>query len=135
MKTIDGVQQIVAPGESTLGELLRRTAYAQLPATFYWLLQLCVPLAFQLWVWGWHRAAGWLAVASAFGVWALAQQRLEGHAEADDAHLAATSSLRQVWRVARGLAGVGGSLITLVLLLEGFSQLMAIVFKCPGCAG
>jgi hypothetical protein len=94
-----------------------------------------VPLAFQLWSWGWHRTAGWLAVASAFGVWALAQQRLEGHAEADDAQLSATSPLRQAWRVARRVAAVGGSLITLALLLEGFTQLMAIVFKCPGCAG
>jgi len=135
MKTGGDVQPLGVPSGRSLGEVLRDTAYAQLPATFHWLLQACVPLAFQFWAWGWHRLAGWLLVASAFSVWALAQQRLEGHADGGDACSSETPSHGRIWGIARGLAALVALSATLALVLEGFAQLLAAVFKCPGCAG
>jgi len=133
--TGDGVERLVAASSRTLPEILQDTAYTRLPSTFHWLLQAGLPLAFQLWIWGWHRAAGWLVVTSAFSVWALAQQRLEGYADDSSIRPPAIASSGRLWRVARGLSALVGSSVALALLLEGFAQLMAAVFKCPGCAG
>lgn len=131
-----GHPRVVQPaGEPTLGSLLQRAAFAQLPARFYELLQLSLPFAFQFWTWGWYRTAGWFVVASSFGVWGLAQQELEGYADADGLPRPPSRISRRIWRLARGVAATLGSLVTLGLLLEGFAQLMAGVFKCPGCSG
>lgn len=133
--TSDGVKPFVMTGARTLPEILQDTAYTRLPSTFHWLLQAGLPLAFQLWTWGWHRAAGWLVVTSAFSVWALAQQRLEGYADDSSIRPPVIASLARTWRIARGLGALVGSSFALALLLEAFAQLMAAVFKCPGCAG
>ena len=135
MKTIDDDQWAESTSRATLGEILRRAAYAQLPSRFYGVLQLCVPLAVQFWTWGWRRTAGWLVVASTFGIWALAQQQIDGYADAGDAIPLSSPRRGAVWGVAGRVGGVVGSLAALALLLEGFAQVMAVVFKCPGCSG
>jgi hypothetical protein len=136
MSSIEPVAEAKPASESTLGELLERTAYAQLPSRFYATLQLCLPLAYQCWTWGWHRTAGWLTVLSAFGLWALARQKTHGHAD-DVGEVAVVPSPKsqRLWRVVRGFAATGGSIATLMLVLEAFAQILARVFQCPGCAG
>jgi len=135
MKTLEDVQQSESRSGATLDEILRRSVYAQLPSRFYGMLQLCLPLAAQCWSWGWHRTAGWLMVASAFGLWALAQQQIDGYADAGDDRPLNGPRLGMAWRGARRMGGLVGSLTALALLLEGFAQVMAVVFKCPGCSG
>lgn len=132
---LEGIHARESNRSGTLGDLVRRLAFAQLPSRFYAVLQLCVPLAAQLWLAGWHRAAGWCFAASSFGVWALAQQRLEGHADAVAPDQTPAVRLRRGWQFVRRTAAVLGSLSALVLLAEAFAQLMARVFNCPGCAG
>src|SRR5438034_11158043 len=124
VNSLDQTRAAKQASEPTLGSFLQRAAFAQLPARFYGLLQVSLPFAFQFWTWGWRRTAGWLVVASAFGLWALAQQQLEGYADADGLPLPASWFPLRLWRLARGAAAVLGSLITLGLLLEGFAQLM-----------
>ena len=136
MSAIDKVREAPPPvSASTLSELLQKTAHAKLPSQFYGLLQICLPLAYQAWTWGLHRTAGWLVVASAFGLWALGQQHLKGHSESDDDPPPPRSKLRGVWRLVRGGAAAIGSVGAFVLFLEAFVRLMSGVFKCPGCAG
>jgi hypothetical protein len=135
MTTIDDVRVVDSTSAATLGDILRRAVYAQLPSRFYGALQLSVPLAAQFWTWGWRRTAGWLVVGSAFGIWALAQQKIVGYAEAGDVDLVAAGTPDLLWRVARSVGGAVGSLTALALLLEGFAQVMAAVYKCPGCSG
>jgi hypothetical protein len=130
----DVVRQSTAASELTLPELLKRVAYAEVPARFYAVLQVCVPFAVQFWAWGWHRTAGWLGIASVFGVWALAQQRVIGYSD-DGATQPPASSGRRLWRFIRGAAAAVGTIGTVILVLEVFAQIMAGVFKCPGCAG
>ena len=117
----------VVAEEPTLGALLRSVAYHRLPAQFYQLLQLAIPFAVQLWVWGWKRSAGWMVVASLFGIWALCEQRVDATGE---------QSSRAVWpRIGRRLAGGGAALMAGGLALEGFVQLTRVLFGCLGCAG
>jgi len=132
---LEGIRSRESSRAGTLGDLLRRVAFAQLPSRFYGLLQLCVPLAGQLWLAGWHRSAGWCLAASSFGLWALAQQRLEGHADATAPDGTLAVRFRRGWQLLRRAAAVVGSLTALVLFAEAFAQLMATVFNCPGCAG
>jgi len=115
-------------------ELLKRIAYAEVPARFYAVLQVCVPFAVQFWTWGWHRTAGCLGVASVFGIWALAQQRIIGYSN-DGVTQPPASSRRRLWRFIRGTAGAVASIGALTLAFEAFVQIMAGVFKCPGCSG
>jgi hypothetical protein len=113
--------------DPTLGALLRSVAYHRLPTQFYQMLQMAIPFAAQLWFWGWRRSAGWMVVVSLFGLWALCEQRVDDLGE---------RSPRAVWaRIARRLTGGVGALLAGGLALEGFVQLMRVVFKCPGCAG
>src|SRR5215211_6470133 len=88
MNIINEAQGTGSISDPTLGAILQQAAYAQLPSRFYALLQACMPLAVQCWSWGWHRTAGWLVVLSAFGIWALAQQQIEGYEDAVDVRLA-----------------------------------------------
>lgn len=113
--------------EPTLAALLRAVADTRLPTQFYQLLQLAIPLAAQCWSYGWYRAAGWCVVTSLFGIWALCVQRLED-AELEDVRLA--------WhRIGRRLSkGFGGVLAT-ALAVEAVVRFLAVVFRCPGCAG
>ena len=113
--------------DPTLGALLRSVAYHRLPTQFYQMLQMAIPFAAQLWVWGWKRSAGWMVVVSLFGLWALCEQRVDDLGE---------RSSRAAWpRIGPRLSGAIGALLAGGLALEGFVQLMRIVFKCPGCAG
>jgi hypothetical protein len=113
--------------EPTLGALLRSVAYHRLPAQFYQLLQLAIPFAAQLWVWGWKRSASWMVVVSLFGIWALLEQRVDGRGE---------QSPRAIWpRIGRRLAGGTAALLAAGLALEGFVQLTRVLFGCLGCAG
>jgi hypothetical protein len=113
--------------EPTLGALLRSVAYHRLPTQFYQLLQLAIPFAAQLWIWGWRRSAGWMMVISLFGIWALCEKRVDELGEA---------SPRAAWqRIGRRLAGTTAALTAAALALEGFVRVMDLVFKCPGCAG
>jgi hypothetical protein len=121
-RTVNGITE-----EPTLGALLRSVAYHRLPTQFYQMLQMAIPFAAQLWFWGWKRSAGWMVVVSLFGLWALCEQRVDELGE---------ESPRAVWpRIARRLTGAVGALLAGGLALEGFVQLMRLVFKCPGCAG
>lgn len=124
-----------ASRNETLGDILRRTSYVQLPSRFYGVLQLCAPLSIQLWLAGSHRAAGWLFAASAFGAWALAQQHINGHAEEFPPVAERDASTSRGWRFLRATSAVIGGGVTLALLGDAFIRLMAIVFHCPGCAG
>jgi len=128
---LSGGQHTPQRGE-TLGDLLRRVAYAQLPSRFYATLQIGLPLAYQFWQWDQPRLAGWSLVIAAFGLWGLSQQRLEGAAEGDVPRVART---RGVWRFARSVAAGAGGVIALGLVLEAFAIVLSHVFGCPGCAG
>jgi hypothetical protein len=121
-----------APRDATLDVLLRRFAFAQLPSRFYSLLQVSAPLAIQAWQLGWHRTAGWLFALATFGVWALAQQRLQGHA---DLLTETAPPPSRMWRVLRRTAAIVTGLSVGLLAAEGFVQIMALIFNCPGCAG
>src|SRR5438105_10970016 len=132
MNEADPVALAAEPG--TLGALMRRVVGAEVPTRFYALLQVSLPLAWQCWTWGWRRSAGWLLVASAFGIWALAQQRIDGYVD-DGLVVPIRKGWSSAWRTLRVVAAAIGCLTTLALVLEGFAQLMAGVFKCPGCSG
>lgn len=121
--------------EPTLGNLLRETAYARMPARFYWLLQTCVPWALQAWAWGWPRTAGWLGVASTFGLWAIAEQHITGYAAAIDSFESRATTRLQLWRAVRAGASFVGIVGSGVMLIDLFLQLLSATFKCPGCAG
>ena len=115
----------------TLFAGLHAVAIRQVPERFYLLMQLAAPAALQLWWWGWKRSALWMVVASAFGVWALLEQRLDQAGETEMGNPAPGIAFRVSHRVAGLLAGV----TAFALFLEMFVQFMAVVFKCPGCAG
>jgi hypothetical protein len=122
-----------ARDEPTLANILRSLVDAKLPSTFYQLLQFGIPFGLQLWTWGWYRSAGWMAVLSLFGIWALCEQRLE---QQRTWQLEGRDQRAQSWvAVARRLSGFGASILTAGLLFEGFLHLLGAVFKCPGCAG
>ena len=113
--------------EPTLDALLKSIAAAQMPSRFYHLLHFAFPWALQLWVWGWHRAAAWMFALGFFAVWALCEKRHKAQALIGDEAI-----LNGFFRsVAAAVAGA----TTAVLLLDGFVQLLKVLFKCPGCAG
>ena len=113
--------------EPTLDALLKTIAAAQMPSRFYQLLHFAIPWAIQLWAWGWYRAAGWMFALGFFAVWALCEKRSESE-QLTDWQATLNSGFRTL---SAGLAG----LTTAILLVEGFVQLLRILFKCPGCAG
>jgi len=117
-----------APGaELTLGELLHSVAYTRLPTQFYALLQLAIPAAAELWSIGMYRSAGWMTLASLYGIWALSAKRLdETYTEAPPpAWLRATRAL------SRTLGGALGG----VLVIDVFIRGLSLALHCPGCAG
>jgi hypothetical protein len=130
----ENVQAPVVDDEPTLANLLRASAFGHLPARFYQLLQFALPLAGQMWFAGFPRIAGWLVVLSAFGIWALCQQREERDAWAIDTNV--IPARRSTWvGVARRLAGFPAGALAGGLVVEAVIHLLSIVFKCPGCAG
>lgn len=135
MTTISEVPRPHDIGHDSLSDLLRRVAYAQLPSRFHTAAQLGFPLAYQLWSWGWPRAAGWAATLALFSLWALAEQQLTGRADSDLYPVACETKERAAWRFFRRVSATGGSLLALALLLEAFARIMSGAFRCPGCAG
>jgi hypothetical protein len=132
-RALDSARQSAEP--KSLGELFQRLAYVQLPSRFVFLLQLCGPLAVQVWLAGWYRTAGWLFASCTLGVWALAQQHLASFAEAYPPATGESVPHSGFWSAVRRVAATVGTLTTLALAGEAFMQIMAVVFKCPGCAG
>jgi hypothetical protein len=111
----------------TLDELLHSAAYTGLPTQFYQLLQLAIPLAAELWSVGWHQWAGWMALVSLYGAWALCAKRID-EAETDDRLSPWLSVGRSITKGA-GLA-LGG-----VLGVTAIVKILSLGFHCPGCAG
>jgi len=133
--TIPEAARASGTAHSSLSDLLRRFAYAQLPSRFHTLAQLGFPLAYQAWSWGWHRTAGWLTTLALFSLWALAEQHVTGRADSEVRAVADSSAKETAWKVVRRVSATAGSLLVLTLSLEAFAQFMAHAFKCPGCAG
>jgi len=116
-----------ADTDPTLATLLHSVADTRLPTQFYQLLQLAIPFAIQFWSYGLHRTAGWMAVVSLFGMWALTVKRLDGTDKRD---------LRFAWtRIGRFVTGRVGTLLAAGLAVDAVIRFMAFVFRCPGCAG
>ena len=113
--------------EPTLSNTLRAVAEAHFPSQFYQVLQLAIPTAFELWSLGWYRSAAAMCAVSAFGVWALCEQRRtagEPPARSD------------VWFGGiRRVAGTIAALTAVGIALDTFVRFMGVVFRCPGCAG
>lgn len=122
------VEPAATPGaELTLDELAHSVAYTRLPTEFYQLLQLAIPAAGELWSTGWHRSAGWMAVVSLYGIWALCAKRLD--AAAPEAH-------PSPWlRVVRSVSKGAGIAVAGVLGAEAIVRVLGLFLHCPGCAG
>jgi hypothetical protein len=145
MESLDRAESV--SDEPTLANVLRSVAYAHLPTRFYQLLQFGIPLGYQAWLWGWPRLAGWMAVLSAFGIWALCEQRLdqERRWESHRPPQAVVPAKRVAGggggggpgaaRVGRGVVIEGVGKHNYQVLYRPGVQLMSMVFKCPGCAG
>ncbi len=113
--------------DPTLDELLHSVAYTRLPSQFYQVLQLALPAAAELWSLGWHRSAGWMIVVSLYGIWALCAKRLD---EME------TDRRPSPWlTIGRSVTKGAGIALAGVLGIEGLVRILALVFRCPGCAG
>lgn len=123
-----------AEDEPTLPNLLRSFAFDHFPTRFYQMLQLALPLSAQAWLSGFPRVAGWLAVLSAFGIWALSAQRMERDSLAVDVYDVETRP-STLARVARRVAGFTAGTLATGLAIEAVVRLLSMVFRCPGCAG
>jgi len=135
MTTVSEAPHANGSAHDSLSDLLRRVAYTQFPGRFHTLAQLALPLAYQLWSWGWPRTAGWLTVLALFSLWALAEQSLTGRADSEIRPVSPNSKRRAALSLLRRVTAAAGALLALTLLLEGFVQFMSGAFKCPGCAG
>ncbi|MGQ0765569.1 MAG: hypothetical protein ACT4OZ_07885 [Gemmatimonadota bacterium] len=120
--------------EPTLGAVLRGFAADQLPTRFHQFLQLGIPAAVQFAIWGAWPAAGLSLSLSAFGVWALCEQRLT--AADDQMQLVPVGERsRRLLTAARALSGAAAGGGAAVLLVLAIVKVLGIVFRCPGCAG
>jgi len=119
------------PGGPTLFAGLHSLAIRSVPSRFYLGLQLAAPAAIEFWSLGWKRSAFWMVAASAFGVWALFEQKLDQSSDTEMGNPPPGVGFRVWHRVAGVVAGV----TTLALLMEIFFQMMGVAFRCPGCAG
>lgn len=117
--------------EATLPAALHSLALAQLPSRFYLGLQLALPAAVQFWAWGWPRTAGWMVVASAFGIWALGEQALDQGGD----EMMGNGKPGWLTRIAHSVAGFEAGGLSAVLLLDLVVRFLSVVFRCPGCAG
>jgi hypothetical protein len=113
--------------DPTLDELLHSVAYTRLPAQFYQLLQLAIPLAAELWSWGWRLSAGWMTLLSLYGLWALCAKRID-EAESD-AHLSPWLQIGRAATKGTGLA-LGGILGVVTIL-----RLFGLIFHGLCCSG
>jgi hypothetical protein len=128
--TPPAVEPAGAPGpgsDLTLDELLHSVAYTRLPTQFYQLLQLAIPLAAELWSKGWHQSAGWAALVSLYGVWALSAKRID---EADP-----EARISPWLRIGRSVTKGAGIALASVLGVGAIVKILSFVFHCPGCAG
>ena len=125
------LDRVSPPPDGTLVAALHTFAIRHVPARFYIALQLAAPAAIQCWAWGWRRAAASMVLVSAFGVWALCEQKLEQVGDTDMGNPKPGILFRMVQRTAGILAGV----MAAGLLFELFIRFMSLVFRCPGCAG
>jgi hypothetical protein len=119
-----------APGagaDLTLDELLHSVAYTRLPTQFYQLLQLAIPLAAELWSWGWRQAAGWMVVVSLYGIWALCAKRLD-EAEPEE-------RLSPWLRIGRSLSKSAGMAVAGVLGVAAIVRFLSFVLHSMCCAG
>jgi hypothetical protein len=134
MRTIRATQ-VTTPDreEPTLEAELRSLAHGCLAGRLYQCLELAMPLAVQLAVWGWWRSAGWSLVVSAFGAWGLCDQALERHAEQLSDRV--TPRGARWLRAGRAVAGLAAGVTASALLMEAFGQLMGSMLRCLGCAG
>ena len=62
----------------TLEDLLRALAAGHLPAQFYQVLHVALPIGVQLWLWNWPRLALLMFAITAFAVWALCEKHRNG---------------------------------------------------------
>lgn len=120
-----------ARSDATLVAELHAFAIRHVPARFYQALQLALPAAVSLSSLGWHRSAALMIAVSAFGVWALGEQRLEQAGDADMGDPPPGAWFHVVHRSAAVVAG----LTIGILALELFIRLMTKIAACPGCAG
>ncbi|MGH7619275.1 MAG: hypothetical protein ACREPM_18825, partial [Gemmatimonadaceae bacterium] len=75
----------------------------------------------------WYRMAGWSALASCYGAWALCAKRID-EAESDGP---AAAWLRASRSLTKG-AGLG---LGVVLSVDVLVRVLGFFFHCPGCAG
>jgi hypothetical protein len=122
-----------ASDEQTLPAALRGLSLTQWPSRFYLVLQLAIPSAIQFSLWGWWRASAAMVVLSAFGVWALCEQRLD-QSVAGETQMANPSPGRPL-RMLHSVSGMIAGLTGAALMIDLVIRFLSIVFKCPGCAG
>jgi hypothetical protein len=113
--------------DPTLNELLHSAAYTGLPTQFYQLLQLAIPLAAELWSVGWHQAAGWMALISLYGMWALCAKRID-EAEPEE-------RLSPWLRVGRSITKVGGLALGGILGIAAILRVFSVLFHGLCCSG
>jgi hypothetical protein len=111
----------------TLDELLHSAAYTGFPTQFYQLLQLAIPLSAELWSIGWRMSAGWMALVSIYGAWALCAKRID-EAEPDE-------RLSSWLRVGRSITKGAGLALAGVLGVMAIVKILSLGLHCPGCAG
>jgi hypothetical protein len=121
------------PDDGTLPAALRSLSLTQLPSRFYLVLQVAVPMAFQFGSWGWRRAAASMVVVSAFGVWALCEQRIDQSRGSDEAM--SNPAPGALFRLLHTVAGVIAGLTGAGLVVDAIIRFLSVGFRCPGCAG
>lgn len=130
----DGPLPTIERPEPTLATAFRSLAAAQHSARFYQVLELGIPAAVQLGVWGMWRAAGWSSAVAAFGAWALFEKRVKANARAIGLPASQLHPARWI-KAGRFVAGLIGAALAAGLTLELFVRLVNPILRCLGCAG
>jgi hypothetical protein len=114
---------------------LRALAVREVPASFYLLVQLALPLAVQSWSAGLVRVTGGLVGLSAFGIWALCEQRLEREEQWRAQGFASGRWTSALLRAARFAAGLTAGLLAVCLASELFISVLSRISGRAGIAG